>query len=93
MIILLIKIEHKKFCNSCRNSDNDFDDNEKGKISNIFENESLVSNSQTSENIENLSNNQFPVVECGICYEKISSTGKTLGLLGKMKYNIIIYLL
>ncbi len=31
---------------------------------------------------ESIVDNQFPVVECGICYEKISITGRTLGLLG-----------
>lgn len=31
---------------------------------------------------ENVADNQFPVVECGICYEKITITGRTLGLLG-----------
>jgi len=71
-------IEHKKFC---RSNNGIFNENEKGKINNINGNESM-----TTEDSENLSDNQFPVVECGICYEKISSTGKTLGLLANCNH-------
>jgi len=35
---------------------------------------------------ENVVDNQFPVVECGICYEKITVTGRTLGLLANCNH-------
>lgn len=75
-------IEHKKFCDACRNSSDVFDENKKDKVSNIIENES----SQDLEGIENLSDNQFSVVECGICYEKVSFPGKTFGLLANCNH-------
>jgi len=39
-----------------------------------------------NDNSEILLNNQFPIVECGICYEKIPSTGRTLGLLANCNH-------
>jgi len=79
-------IEHKKFCQSCRNSNDIFNENEKRKVNGVFDNELLMTNIQDSEEIEDLTDNQFPIVECGICYEKISSTGKTLGLLANCNH-------
>jgi hypothetical protein len=38
------------------------------------------------ESLDILSNSQFSVVECGICYEKIPSTGRTLGLLANCNH-------
>jgi len=35
---------------------------------------------------ENDADDQFPIVECGICYEKISTTGRTLGLLANCNH-------
>jgi len=55
-----------------------------------FHHESSISELTVDSNDNNetlLLDNQFPVVECGICYEKISSTGdKTLGLLANCNH-------
>jgi len=70
-------IEHKKFCGSCNG--NIKNENDKGKVNN-------TNGNRSTDDSDNVSDNQFPIVECGICYEKIPLTGKTLGLLANCNH-------